>query len=250
MQKLFLYFIIYSFLGWAIESAYVSVLQRRLINRGFLNGPLCPIYGTGAMLITIILGRFTDVPTVFVFGIAITTVLEYIVGFLLEKLFSARWWDYSSHRFNINGRVSLLSSFYWGLLCIALVFFIHPLMERLVSHIPARVGLVVSWIMFALIAVDLVITVPSVITLNIRLKKLHNLYEDLQEKLKMLPAINEKINDLKEKYNEIISKRNLFHIRIITAFPSLRSIKFDNALTQLKNKIIRKNNNKSKKIRE
>ena len=111
MQKLFLYFIIYSFLGWAIESAYVSVLQRRLINRGFLNGPLCPIYGTGAMLITIILGRFTDVPTVFVFGIAITTVLEYIVGFLLEKLFSARWWDYSSHRFNINGRVSLLSSF-------------------------------------------------------------------------------------------------------------------------------------------
>lgn len=107
--KYILYFFIYSFLGWTVESIGCSIASKRTINRGFLNGPICPVYGFGAVIVISLLGRFNNVVIVFLLGMILTTILEYFTGFILETLFHAKWWDYSDRKFNIKGRVCLMS---------------------------------------------------------------------------------------------------------------------------------------------
>ena len=99
------WFIIYSVIGWAYESLLCSVIERRLINRGFLNGPYCPIYGFGALLDIICLNSFSDPLEIFFLGALLNCTLEYWTSFFMEKMFNGRWWDYSDKKFNINGRV-------------------------------------------------------------------------------------------------------------------------------------------------
>ena len=113
--KIIFYFFLYSFLGWAMESTYLSFGQRRLINTGFLYGPFCPIYGFGAVVLYVLLIRLKGNPIlIFIVGFLVLSVWEYFVGFLLEKLFKTKYWDYSENKFNINGRVCLLNSIYIG----------------------------------------------------------------------------------------------------------------------------------------
>ena len=105
------YFIVYSFLGWVMESVFRSIIEKKIINTGFLRGPFCPIYGIGAIIMLIFLERFQDKP-ILLFFIAITllTAWEYIVGVILEKLFNTKYWDYSNHKFNFQGRICLTNS--------------------------------------------------------------------------------------------------------------------------------------------
>ena len=122
-----LYFFIYSFLGWVCESIYCSCLQKKIINRGFLNGPVCPVYGVGALIIIIGCWSYRDsMIGVFISGMILTSMLEYITATILEKLFHAKWWDYSNHKCNINGKVCLLNSTMFGIMSVFVVEFLHP----------------------------------------------------------------------------------------------------------------------------
>ena len=114
--KYFLYFIIYSFAGWSIEMVYQSIKDRHIVNRGFLIGPLCTIYGYGVLIIILLIGTNTkDLLAVFLKAILVCSILEYMTSYVMEKLFKARWWDYSDEKFNINGRICLGTMIPFGL---------------------------------------------------------------------------------------------------------------------------------------
>lgn len=135
-----LLFFFYCFCGWVWESCYVSLCQRRWVNRGFLHGPLLPIYGFGAILILFVtLPVENDLRLVWLLGMLAATALEYVVGAAMERLFQVRYWDYSKHRFNLHGYICLSSSIAWGFFSILLVRFVHPPVGRLLADVPSWV---------------------------------------------------------------------------------------------------------------
>ena len=133
-------FFFYSAAGWLIESLYCSIGEGRIINRGFLTGPMCPIYGTASLVLTVCLyNPFRDRPLlVFLLGMLLCNVVEYLTSFLMEKLFHARWWDYTYEFINIRGRICLKHTMYWAILSIAFVYVIHPGVDKLLRGIPEQ----------------------------------------------------------------------------------------------------------------
>lgn len=132
-----LYFWIYSFLGWAVESTICSVNERKLINRGFLSGPICPIYGFGAMIVILSLTPFLNHPAfLFLDAVVLTSILEYFTSYAMEKLFHARWWDYSQRRWNINGRICAVTLIPFGILGLVMIYLVKPFLFRLFAQIP------------------------------------------------------------------------------------------------------------------
>ena len=180
-----LYFTIYSFLGWVCESTYCSIGQKKLVNRGFLNGPFCPIYGFGALLVISILSPFVNnIPVLFIASIIVTSTLEYITSYVLEKIFHMSWWDYSTYKYNINGRVCLQNSLMFGLLSLFVMLVIHPAINDFVASINTKVAFALSVLFATYFIVDTIITAGTILHLNERLEKLHELHEDLFEKRK------------------------------------------------------------------
>lgn len=153
------FFILYAFLGWCIEVIYVAVEWGEVVNRGFLHGPVCPIYGFGMLIILFFLQRYShNLPVLFFGSILLATALEFVVGYGLETIFHERWWDYSDMPLNIMGYVSLKFSLQWGLACVLVVKVVHPMIEKLVAHIPKKAGTVCLYVLLALLLGDLVIT--------------------------------------------------------------------------------------------
>lgn len=158
MDKITVYLIIfffYSAIGWLIESTYCSIGEKRLINRGFLTGPMCPIYGTGALVMTICLyNPFRDRPLlVFLLGMIICDAVEYITSVLMETLFHARWWDYTYEFANLKGRICLKHTLYWGIASIAFVYLVHPMVESVLMNINP---VYLRYILIAILAVFVV----------------------------------------------------------------------------------------------
>ena len=136
IKIIFLLFIFYSFLGWLMEVTCKLIQYKRFINRGFLMGPICPIYGHGAIIMLILLKDFASNPFIlFVMSMLVCTTLEYLTSYFMEKLFSARWWDYSNKKFNINGRVCLRNTLCFGILAIVLVYFLNPFILTYIEKI-------------------------------------------------------------------------------------------------------------------
>lgn len=173
------YFIVYAFLGWVCEDIYCGIGKRKFINRGFLYGPYCPIYGFGALLVIYPLLMVSKHPiVVFIFGMVLTSILEYITSFVMEKLFATRWWDYSTYPFNINGRICLQNSLLFGLMALVVVYGLHPIVSRFVERIPLGF-LVIFLIIFTIcFVIDIVNTV---IVLLRRKKVFLKLKEDIDE---------------------------------------------------------------------
>lgn len=114
--NLIYFFVFYSFAGWCLEVLYYFKNERRFVNRGFLYGPFCPIYGFGVLFLVVFLDNYKhNIFALFFLACFFTTVLEYITGFVLEKAFKTKWWDYTDDPFNIHGRVCLLYSLLWEL---------------------------------------------------------------------------------------------------------------------------------------
>ena len=135
LEYLFLWFLLYAFIGWVYESVLVSVSERRWVNRGFLNGPLCPIYGCGAVLAIVLLHDFTNPIEIFLISSFGASILEYITSWGMEKLFHARWWDYSKRKFNIGGRVCLIGAVVFGAFSVVLVLVLHPFVKSLTDRL-------------------------------------------------------------------------------------------------------------------
>lgn len=226
MFEIFLYLYIYSFLGWACESIYCSIGNKKIINRGFLNGPMCPIYGLGALAIIYLLRDYEDkVILLFIYGLIITSTLEYIGGYLLEKIFHTRWWDYSKRILNIKGRVCLKNSILFGILCVILMKIIHPTISKIVDNIPILLLIIIVLSITSIFIVDLIFTINAINKLNNKLKGL----DDVIMELSKIPGklqedlYSQKIHSIKEK--------SILQRRIFNAFPNM---KHNNRQEQLK----------------
>ena len=143
-DKIIFYFIIYSFLGWCLESIYKTIIVRKPVNSGFLYGPFCPMYGIGAVIMLLASRLSNNIFIIFLLAVAIFTVWEYIVAVVLEKLFKTKYWDYSDLKFNFQGRICLKNSIYWGILGVLLIFIIQPSIESLVNLIPEGILLYIN----------------------------------------------------------------------------------------------------------
>ncbi len=186
LEQLCFLFTIYSFLGWLCESIFCSILFKKWTNRGFLNGPFCPVYGIGGLLITSLLRPFTgfpfyiEIPLVFVAGTLLTTLLEYFTGWLLETLFHTTWWDYSKNRFNYKGRICLLNSILFGILCLVTMLVLHPLLLGLLGMIPPFLR---PWLLLAVLAyflTDSLLTLRTILTLNGKLQQMQELLDEFK----------------------------------------------------------------------
>lgn len=208
------YFIIYSFIGWILESTYKSVIQKRLVNSGFLHGPLCPIYGYGALIMYLSLRHLTqNMFILFFFGLIVLSVFEYVVGWLLEVIFKTKYWDYSKKFLNIHGRVCLQNSLYWGVLGVVFMRVIHPTVERLVSIIPNNYLLIAVSGIITLMTADTIVTVIGLIKINVKLKNLEEISATIKSKIETLNIKNliklEDIKDLKlKRFNSPILTKN------------------------------------------
>ena len=176
-----LLFFFYCFCGWVWESCYVSARQRRWVNRGFLHGPLLPIYGSGAIIILFAtLPVAESLPLIWLFGMLAATALEYAVGAAMEKIFKVRYWDYSSQRFNLNGHICLTSSIAWGFFSILLVRFLHPPIGRLLTRVPSLFVDPLALALTAAFTVDVVRSVQAALDLREALARLTEENEDLR----------------------------------------------------------------------
>ncbi|WP_242834974.1 putative ABC transporter permease [Ruminiclostridium cellobioparum] len=193
MEKLFVYFTIYSFIGWFCEVVFCSFLSKRIVNRGFLAGPVCPVYGFGALFIIWLLEPVAfSLPFVFITGMAITSIIEYTTGWLLETFFGTRWWDYSNKRFNLQGRVCLENSICFGMMGVLLIEVIHPITEKLVGNIPYFYLMIIDILLFVVFIVDSIFTLNTLVNLNERLRKLYEFTEELRKNTDIQEWFNER----------------------------------------------------------
>lgn len=213
--NIFLSFIIYSFIGYIMEVIYASIYYKKLSNRGFLFGPLCPIYGVGAILITYTLTSYYKDPViVFIFGILITSIIEYYTSFLFEKCFHNKWWDYSDKKYNLNGRICLLNSLLFGIGSLAIIYLGNPFVNFLLTSFKTSTLNILAIIFGILFAVDFIAS--TMIAYNLRHRII--IAEELKsEKLKMIPKL------LKNKYAKEISKLKLKTNRLIKSFPTINN---------------------------
>ena len=172
LYKYFIYFIIYAFIGWLLEVICKLFEFKRFVNRGFLIGPICPIYGYGVLLIIILIGNSTnDILAVFLKSILVCSILEYFTSYFMEKIFKARWWDYSKKRFNINGRICLETMLPFGILGTTVVYVIHPIITKFVDIFNSQTVMIVSIILFILYLIDNIISFNVMSRIKDEIKK-------------------------------------------------------------------------------
>ena len=224
----FLLFFIYSILGWIMEVLNALIIEKKFVNRGFLIGPYCPIYGFGVLMLTLLLRKYEeDIIATFVFSILICGILEYFTSYFLEKIFHARWWDYSNRKYNINGRVCLENLVIFGIFGCFILYIANPFFISVLEKLPDIAITTISSFLVICFLADYFISGNIILNLK-EISK--NLRKDNTEE------ISEKVKKL------IISKLSL-HKRIIKAFPNLKkTIDFE--------KLIEKGKKDVQKIRE
>lgn len=177
-------FYIFSIFGWIYESTFVSVRDKKPVNRGFLIGPILPLYGTGATLVYIILRPTAAHPSLlYACGMIIATVIEYFTAVILEKLFHAKWWDYSNEPYNFQGRIALIPSLFWGFLSLFLFDVLEPLAIKLISMIPVKIGEYLLTVLVAITLIDLSYTVITTINFSKQLETLYNFRNEIENQL-------------------------------------------------------------------
>lgn len=189
---LFYYFIVFSFFGWIYESCWVSIRKKQWVNRGFLNGPIIPIYGAGASILHITFFQFRDIMNqieprlyriiyIYIIGMLVATTLEYVTSYLMEIIFHASWWDYSDIRFNIKGRVCLRASLFWGFLSVMLIEVVQPTMIEFINDLKRPQFEYVGAALFFTVVMDFTYTTFHVLQLHQKLIHLDELRNELFE---------------------------------------------------------------------
>lgn len=229
--KILMYFIIYSFFGWVMESVLKTCIQKKPVNSGFLYGPFCPIYGFGAIIMFLFLQGFKERPILlFIIAFFILSLWEYIVGWALEKIFHTKYWDYTENKFNIRGRVCLMNSLFWGFLGVVFIRYMHPYIIERVDAINETELVILTVILITIMLVDAIISAIKVNDISISLEKLKEITDSIKEKLEELDKkqinkenIQQTIEDLKYKQTKI--KRRLLRRtnRLKKAFPTMKS---------------------------
>lgn len=208
----FLFFMIYSILGWILEVICKLITHKRFINRGFLIGPYCPIYGWGVLFMELALNRYLEDPiTLFIMIVLSMTILEYFTSWILEVIFKTRWWDYSTYRFNINGRVCLETMLPFGLAGLFVMYIANPIVLNLISSISETWLYTLSAIIFLGYIVDNILSFKILLSLK-----------DISSKVR-----TDSTEKITKKVKQIIIKNNkTLEKRIIGAFPHLQIYHF------------------------
>ena len=215
-----LYFFVYGFLGWCTEVIFAAFKQHRFVNRGFLNGPICPIYGVGVTLVIACLEAFqSNLLLLYISSVILVTVLEGVTGWAMDKLFHNKWWDYSKLPFNIGGYVCLLFSLIWGVACVFIVYFVHPLIHQVLSLIPHTAGIALIAILGIALLSDMIVTTSAIVKFNQYLELLKHitdelhaisnqigaeLYQNVMHVLDMAESSRQKLDDVKLEVSEEI----------------------------------------------
>lgn len=245
------YFFFYSFIGWFFESCYCSIRPKKWINRGFLRGPICPIYGTGGLVMMICLlplrhiteNLYLNELLIFVAGAILCDIVEFMTSYIMEKLFNARWWDYSNKKFNIQGRICLTHTFYWGTCSCLFVFILEPIMNLyIVGQVSESSRNILTYIFLTVFAFDLLDTVIHALGIRSISSTFMKLSEEISEfaiqvystvggksedeSEAMKKELNEKFNELRSKYdrfkNDLKNVKGKSKKRLFKAFPFLK----------------------------
>ena len=185
-QLLWIFFV-YSFIGWCGEAAMAAVHRHKFVNRGFVSGPICPVYGAGAAAVAVFLPELKDqLFFLFLGGMIVTTFVEYLTGRILELIFHRKWWDYSDQRFNLDGYVCLKNSAVWGLCSVLMICFFDPLLCRLLVLIPRLAGDILLWILGVLLVIDAVGSGVAVLGLKKKQSRITQITEELHKTSKVL----------------------------------------------------------------
>lgn len=276
LSKSFVIFLMFSVIGWICEVIYVGLFfERKFVNRGFLHGPLCPIYGVGGLLILLLPEKLQNpVWVLFLSGTFFCTIVEYLGSWILEKLFHTTWWDYSAQKIslggktiplNLHGRVCLKNSLLFGLMSVSVIKFVQPLMEKLLSSVPELAIQIVANVLAVIFAADLFFTVRKLVDFSLYMSRLKELGESLKDRYQsevwfrsgslreMIESVKERSVLEKEKFSsallEKIESAGLRHKiseRFIKKFPHMKSDAYNAPVLMLKEKL-KKINEKNKK---
>lgn len=266
-------FIIYAFLGWCSEVAFAAVNKGKFVNRGFLNGPVCPIYGVGMLIVVLCLWNLRDRPLLLFLGSALlTTALEFVTGFVLERFFHDKWWDYSDMPFNIKGYVCLKFTILWGLAASFIIGAIHRFIYMLIEKTPFVLGVILLAVFSAAFIADFIVTLTALVKLPKKLKAMAEAERALRavsdkigenisdttiaakEKGEALAEENKpRLEELKAEYEKrkkefsAMLERNFVQRRIFKAFPNLKNGRYKaifDRIGELKLKVTEKGNEK------
>ena len=206
----FMLFIIYSFIGWSIEVVGKLIEKHKFINRGFLVGPICPIYGWGCIAIILLLSKYKSSPIVlFLMAIIICSILEYFTSYFMEKLFHVRWWDYTRRKYNINGRICAETMIPFGLLGCLVFYIVNPIFTDLLNKIPVNTLNILAIIIFTLYIIDNVVSLSVMFGFKGTLKTVEK----------------DGTEEITKKVREVLLKRNFLYKRLVNAFPNITSKK-------------------------
>lgn len=231
----FLLFIIYSFLGWLIEVIGKLIQYKRFINRGFFIGPYCPIYGTGAIIITILLKKYMNDPiTLFIMAILISGVLEYLTSYYMEKKYHARWWDYSQRKFNINGRVCLNTIIPFGMLGMFIIYISNPFFIEKINSLSTIWLNILFWGLLIIYIIDNIVSIYIIKALGKTTKQLGKELDNTEE--------------ITKKVKEILMEKSVLHRRLIKAYPKIQAVRVK--IKEKKEKIIEQVKEQKEEIKE
>ena len=258
VKEIFLVFIIFSVIGWCSEVLFVGIFsEHKFVNRGFLYGPLCPIYGFGGLVILLLPKQILDswIP-LFFSSMILCTAVEYFVSWLLEKLFHTLWWDYSDHKINLNGRICLENSILFGVMGLLVVHFVQPHILSLLAWLGDFWMTVSSEMIAAAMAIDLMITLRRLVDFNATMVKLREFGDSLRERYEneewfhgetlgdMLAAVKARSEQEKSKFSrsflERLEKIQGTHKNeegFLARFPTLKSRQYKDGLAYLRQRM-------------
>ena len=222
---------IYSFMGWLMEEILTLIEDHKFVNRGFLIGPICPIYGYGCLLLIFLLQKYLSDPIIlFLMAILICSSLEYVTSFVMEKIFNARWWDYNNRKFNVNGRICLETMIPFGFLGCLILYVVNPFLTENILRITPLWIEIIAVILLIIYIVDNIVSFIIIKSFRNEIKK----------------AQRDQTEEITKKIREVLTNRGRLHRRLINAFPEIKTSK--EVLLEVRKKVdqkIKKLNKKS-----
>lgn len=209
IRNYFLLFIIYSFIGWIVELINIFIIEHKIVDRGFLIGPYLPIYGFGALFIITFLSKYkSDLITLFCMSTIICATLEYITSFIMEKLFHARWWDYSSNKFNINGRICLETASLFGIGGCIIIYIIQPVLDSIILFFNPLFLNIVAIVLAVIFVADLLVSFKIIYSFK-------TITNDVRK---------DSSSEINKMVKKVLSSKSIFTKRLILAFPNVQAL--------------------------
>ena len=238
-SQAFVLFFFWAFIGWCVETCYMTLETGQFQNRGFLNGPICPIYGFGVLIVAYCARPISySILLTFFSSMILCTAVELTVGVGMEKHFHNTWWDYSHEKFNYKGDICLKNSIIWGLGCLIVIRIAHPVIEELVMRMPVPVLYIICIVIALLIIPDMIVSVCAVEQLNYRMRQLQRISEKLKASSVLIGEnLADETLELKAKYDKLISKKDAAQERLVRAFPTMKSRVSNASLQQFRHKL-------------